>query len=61
MRACSKISIHTPYLSGQADAAICFYSKYERTIYRKLHVKYFDVCSAEDIERLFDPARAIEL
>lgn len=49
------------YLVGPADAAIYFYSKYERTVYRNLQKKYPDVCSAEDIERLFDPARAIDL
>jgi predicted RecB family nuclease len=49
------------YLSRQADAAIYYYSKYERTQYRKLQEKYPDVCSAEDVERLFDPARAIDL
>jgi len=43
------------------DAAIYFYSKYERTIYRRLQAKYPEVCDAEDIERLFDPARAIDL
>ena len=41
--------------------AIYYYSKYERTIYRKLQEKYPDVCSADEIERLFDPAHAIDL
>lgn len=41
--------------------AIYYYSKYERTIYRKLQQKYPDVCSAQDIEDLFDPAHAIDL
>jgi predicted RecB family nuclease len=49
------------YLASQADAAIYFYSKYERTVYRNLQKKYPDVCSAEDIESLFDSARAIDL
>jgi predicted RecB family nuclease len=49
------------YLSQQEDAAIYYYSKYERTQYRQLQQKYPDVCSAEDIEQLFDPARAIDL
>jgi predicted RecB family nuclease len=49
------------YLAGQADAVIYFYSKYERTVYRNLQKKYPEVCSAEDIERLFDPTRAIDL
>jgi len=49
------------YFSQQEGAAIYYYSKYERTQYRKLQLKYPDVCSAEDIERLFDPGRAIDL
>jgi predicted RecB family nuclease len=49
------------YFATRPDAAIYYYSKYERTIYRKLQAKYPDVCSADDIERLFDPARAIDL
>lgn len=49
------------YLTGQANGTIYYYSKYERTIYRKLQAKYPDVCSADDIERLFDPERAVDL
>jgi predicted RecB family nuclease len=49
------------YFTTLPNAAIYYYSKYERTIYRKLQLKYQDVCSADDIERLFDPARAIDL
>lgn len=49
------------YMSALPDAAIYYYSKYERTIYRKLQSKYPDVCSAEDIEALFSPDRAIDL
>lgn len=49
------------YLTSHEDAVIYYYSKYERTNYRKLQQRYPDVCSTEDIERLFDPARAIDL
>lgn len=49
------------YLTGQLQGTIYYYSKYERTIYRKLQAKYPDVCSADDIERLFDPERAVDL
>ena len=49
------------YLTRNPQAAIYYYSKYERTIYRKLQAKYPEVCSADDIERLFDPARSIDL
>ncbi len=49
------------YLTGRPDAAIYFYSKYERTVYRNLQAKYSEVCDADCIERLFDPARAVDL
>jgi predicted RecB family nuclease len=49
------------YLSSDPTAMIWYYSKYERTIYRKLQTRYPDVCSAEDIEALFNPKRAIDL
>ena len=49
------------YLAAQADAAIYFYSKYERTVYRQLQAKYPDVCDADAIEQLFDPPRAVDL
>jgi predicted RecB family nuclease len=35
------------YLAAQADAAIYYYSKYERTTYRRLQQKYADICTAE--------------
>jgi predicted RecB family nuclease len=49
------------YLSQQKNSAIYYYSKYERTQYRKLQERYPDVCSAEDVENLFNPERAIDL
>ena len=49
------------YLTQHAQAAIYYYSKYERTIYRKLQAKYSEVCTSDDIERLFDPKRSIDL
>jgi predicted RecB family nuclease len=49
------------YFASRADAGIYYYSKYERTIYRKLQQKYPDICTPEDIEQLFDPGRAIDL
>jgi predicted RecB family nuclease len=49
------------YIRASRPCAIYYYSKYERTIYRKLREKYPDVCSAEEIEELFDPAHAIDL
>jgi predicted RecB family nuclease len=49
------------YFSTHTDAAIYYYSKYERTIYRRLQEKYPDVCTPEDVERLFEPPRAVDL
>ncbi|MGB0908823.1 MAG: TM0106 family RecB-like putative nuclease [Nitrospirales bacterium] len=49
------------YLQQHAHSTVYYYSKYERTIYRKLQVKYPDVCSAEEIEMLFSQERAIDL
>ena len=49
------------YMGANRPCAIYYYSKYERTIYRKLQQKYPDVCSAEEIEELFDPAHAVDL
>lgn len=41
--------------------ATYYYSKYERTIWRKLQQKYPDVCTSEEIGELFDPSRTIDL
>jgi predicted RecB family nuclease len=49
------------YLFERRGATIYFYSKYERTAYRKLQQKYPDICTPEDIDQLFDPSRAVDL
>ncbi|MDD3029395.1 MAG: TM0106 family RecB-like putative nuclease [Alphaproteobacteria bacterium] len=49
------------YIQSNPDAIIYYYSKYERTLYRKLCQKYPNVCHPEEIENMFDPARAIDL
>ena len=49
------------YLATRADAGIYYYSKYERTAYRKLQQKHPEVCTPEFIEQLFSPKRAIDL
>jgi len=49
------------YMQARKSSIIYYYSKYERTIYRKLRAKYPDVCSEGDIEALFDPAHAVDL
>ncbi len=49
------------YMRNKRPCATYYYSKYERTLYRKLQAKYPDVCSANDIEELFDPKDTIDL
>jgi uncharacterized protein len=49
------------YMRSKRPCGIYYYSKYERTLYRKLQQKYPDVCSANDIELLFDPTDTIDL
>ncbi len=49
------------YLAAQLNAGIYYYSKYERTTYRKLQQKYPDICTPEDVESLFEPERSIDL
>lgn len=49
------------YIASRQPCVIYYYSKYERTIYRELQKKYPEICSADDIEHLFDPATAIDL
>lgn len=43
------------------SAVVVHYSKYERTEYRKLQAKYPNVATAEEIETLFKPPRALDL
>ena len=49
------------YLQSTRPRIIYYYSKYERTIWRKLQEKYPAVCTADDIDHLFAPAEAIDL
>jgi predicted RecB family nuclease len=49
------------YMRASQPCAIYYYSKYERTIYRKLRQKYPHVCTEAEIEALFDPARSVDL
>lgn len=49
------------HIAAHPSAAIYYYSKYERTTYRKLQRRYPDVCTAEEIEAIFTPPRAIDL
>jgi hypothetical protein len=45
-----------PYLKGPLTLPVA-----PRTTYRKLQARFPEVCSADDIEALFHPARAIDL
>jgi predicted RecB family nuclease len=47
--------------AGRLPATVFIYSKYERTIWRKLREKFPQVCRAEEIEALFHPSRTIDL
>jgi predicted RecB family nuclease len=49
------------YLAERDQAVIYYYSKYERTTYRKLQERHPDICTPEDVDRLFEPVRAIDL
>ncbi len=49
------------YLRESQPCVVYYYSKYERTIYRKLREKYPDVCTEDELEALFDPARVVDL
>ena len=49
------------YLATCDEAVIYYYSKYERTTYRRLQERYPDICTPEDVERLFEPPRAVDL
>src|SRR5262249_16644133 len=58
---CDAFTAALDYLSAHTHAAMYFYSKYERTIYRKLQQKYPNICTPEDVEKLFEPPRAVDL
>lgn len=49
------------YVESQQPCIMYYYSKYERTIWRKLQNKYSAVCTADDIEDLFHPSRSVDL
>ena len=49
------------YLREHEGTVVYYYSKYERTIWKGLQRKHPDVCSEADVERLFDPANAVDL
>jgi predicted RecB family nuclease len=49
------------FLTSQKEVAIYIYSKYERTIYRKLARKFPEVCSEEEVNAMFAPPLVTDL
>ncbi len=49
------------FLQARRPCQVYYYSKYERTWYRKLQERYPEVCSAEDLEALFTSERSVDL
>ena len=49
------------WLEARPDASVFYYSKYERTMYRKLCACYPDVCSGDAIEAIFTAPRSTDL
>lgn len=49
------------YVRKSQPAIVYYYSKYERTIWRKLRQKYPDVATDEEIEDIFGPLRSVDL
>lgn len=49
------------YIADHQPCVVYYYSKYERTIWRKLQSRYPDACSKDDIEQLFDSSQSVDL
>jgi predicted RecB family nuclease len=49
------------YIKASRPCVIYYYSKYERTIWRKLQKKYPEVMSEAEVEDLFSPDNSIDL
>lgn len=49
------------YIQSSIPCIIYYYSKYERTIWRKLQKRYPNVASEQEIEELFSPSNSIDL
>lgn len=49
------------YIQHSRPHAMYYFSKHERTTYRKLREKYPGVISNEELEAIFDPASAVDL
>jgi len=49
------------YIQSRQPCVTYYYSKYERTVWRRLREKYPHVCREDELEDFFDPARAVDL
>ncbi len=49
------------YIGDHQPCVVYYYSKYERTIWRKLQSSYPSICAADDIEDLFHPSQSVDL
>jgi len=49
------------YIGDHQPCVVYYYSKYERTIWRKLQSSYPSICTADDIEDLFHPSQSVDL
>ena len=49
------------YMQAAEPCAIYYFSKYERTVYRRLREKYPGVIGEAELEALFDPKRSVDL
>ena len=49
------------FIQARQPCAIYYYSKYERTLYRKLQAKYPNVCTAGEVEALFASPSTVDL
>ncbi len=49
------------YLAERPSATVFYYSRYERTMYRKLQRRFPDVCSEDTIAAIFTPPRSVDL
>ena len=49
------------FMMSAPNCAIFYYAPYEKTTYKKLQAKYPSVCTAADIENLFDQPQTVDL
>ena len=49
------------FIRARPASVIFYYSKYERTMYRKLQTRFPDICLAKEIEEIFTHPRSVDL